>query len=204
MLKRVSMVLVAAWMLIDMITVRAQERGGPPQPSREHEKLGVFVGTWKDEAVMKPGPFGPGGKLSLTESCEWFTGGFIVVCHTDTTGFMGDVKTLTVLTYDPEEKLYKFYEFNSVGWSQSAKGSVDGDTWTFDGESKMGGKLIKSRSTIRLSSPDSAVVRSEVSVEGGPMTLLMELNGTRVKQSSSNFNLRELPTTIGQPRRTCL
>jgi len=181
MLKRGSMVLGGAWILIGVIVLMAQEHGGPRQPSPAHKKLGVFVGTWKDEAEMKPGPFGPGGKLSLTESCEWFTGGFSVVCHTDTTGFMGDLKTLTVLTYDPEEKLYRFYEFNSVGWSQSAKGTVDGDTWTLDGESKMGGKLIKSRSTIKLSSPDSAVVRSEVAVEGGAMTLLMELNGTRVK-----------------------
>jgi len=192
------MVLAGACILIGVIMVMAQEHGRPPQPSPEHNKLGVFVGTWKDEAEMQPGPFGPGGKLSLTESCEWFTGGFSVVCHTDTTGFMGDLKTLTVLTYDPEEKLYRFYEFNSVGWSQSAKGTVDGDTWTLDGESKMGGKLIKSRSTIRLSSPDSAVVRSEVSVEGGAMTLLMELKGTRVKQSPINLNLPELGSTIGK------
>jgi hypothetical protein len=188
MLKRGSMVLAVAWALIGLITVTAQEPGRPPQPSPANKKLGVFVGTWKDEAEMKPGPFGPGGKLSLTETCEWFTGGFSVVCHTDTTGFMGDLKTLTVLTYDPDEKLYRFYEFNSVGLSESAKGTVDGDTWMFDGESKMGGKVIKSRSTIRLSSPDSAVVRSEVSVDGGPMTLLMELKGTRVKQNLSGIN----------------
>jgi hypothetical protein len=188
MWKRGSMVLAVAWTLIGVITVIAQEHAGPPQPGPEHNKLGVFVGTWKDEAEMKPSPFGPGGKLSLTESCEWFTGGFSVVCHTDTTGFMGDLKTLTVLTYDAEEKLYRFYEFNSVGLSESAKGTIDGDTWMFDGESKMGGKVIKSRSTIRLSSPDSAVVSSEVSVDGGPMILLMELKGMRVKQSLSGLN----------------
>jgi len=39
----------------------------------------------------------------------------------------------------------------------------------------MGNTLIKTRYTIRMPSPDSAVMRSEVSVEGGPMTLLMEL-----------------------------
>ena len=52
----------------------AQERGGTPQPSPEHKKLGVFVGTWNDEAMMKPGPFGPGGKMNLTEtSCQKFS-----------------------------------------------------------------------------------------------------------------------------------
>jgi hypothetical protein len=75
-----------------------------------------------------------------------------------------------------------------MGRNSTAKGIVDGDTWTFDGESKMVDKLIKSRSTIKLSSPDSAEMRSEISVEGGPMTLFMELKGTRVKQSLSDVN----------------
>jgi len=188
MLKRGNMALAVAWTLIGVITVIAQESSGPPQPSPANKKLGVFVGTWKDEAEMQPSPLGPGGKLSLTETCDWFTGGFSVVCHTDTTGFMGDLKTLTVLTYDPDEKLYRFYEFNSVGLSESAKGTVDGDTWTFDGESKMGGKLIKSRSTIKLSSTDSATMKSEMSVEGGPWILVMELMGTRAKQSQTDLN----------------
>jgi len=186
MLNRGSMVLGVALTLISGITVVAQQPASAPQPSPEHKKLAAFVGTWKGEAEMKPGPFGPGGRMSLTETCEWFTGGFSVVCHTETLRNMDDLKTLTVLTYDPEEKIYRLYEFNSVGWSSAAKGTVDGDTWTLDGESKVGGKLIKSQLTIRLPSPDSAVVRSEVSVEGGPMILFMELTGTRGKQSCSS------------------
>jgi hypothetical protein len=74
MLKRGT--LSVALTLISGVTAAAQQAGGTLQPSPEHMKLGVFVGTWKDEAEMKPGPFGPGGKLSLTETCEWFTGGF--------------------------------------------------------------------------------------------------------------------------------
>ena len=84
------------------------------------------------------------------------------------------------------------------------KGTIDGDTWTFDGDSKMGNTLIKTRYTLRIPSPDSAVMRSEVSIEGGPMTLLMELKGSRVKQSSSNFDSQKLASLIGQPRRTRL
>jgi hypothetical protein len=185
MLKSRSIVVVIFWALMRVVTAIAQEPAGPPQPSPEHKMLGVFVGTWKDEAEMKPSPLGPGGKMSLTETCEWFAGGFSVVCHTDTTGFMGDLKTLTVLTYDREQKAYRFYEFNSTGWSNAAKGTVDGDTWTFNGDSKMGGKRIKTRSTIKLPSPDSATMKSKVSVDGGPMTLFMELKGTRVEPSQS-------------------
>jgi hypothetical protein len=186
MLNRERMVLGVAMTLISGITVVAQQPASPPQPSPEHKKLAAFVGTWKDEAEMKPSPFGPGGRMSLTETCDWFTGGFGVVCYTETLRITDVLKTLTVLTYDAEEKIYRLYEFNSVGWSSAAKGTVAGDTWTFDGESKLGGKPIRSRLTIRLSSPDSAVMRSEVSIEGGPMIVFMELKGTRGKHSLSD------------------
>ena len=181
MLKRGSILLAGVLTLIGAITVVAQQPAGPPQPSPEHKKLGVFVGSWKDDVEMKPGPFGPGGKFTVKETCEWFAGGFSVVCHSESTGFMGDVRTLTVLTYDPEEKAYTYYEFNSIGQNDSAKGTVDGDTWTWNGDWKMGGKLIKNRSTLKMASPDSVTMTSEVSADGGPWTPLAELKGSRVK-----------------------
>jgi len=172
--------------LMSGLTSVAQQPTSAVQPSPEHKKLGVFVGTWNDEAMMKSGPFGPGGKMNLTETCDWFTGGFSLVCHTDATGHLGHLKTLTILTYDLEEKKYRLHEFNSVGWSGAATGTVDGDTWTFLGESKIDGRMVKTRSTIKISAPDSALMTSEVSVEGGPMTLLMELKGTRLKQNGAD------------------
>jgi hypothetical protein len=58
---------------------------------------------------------------------------------------------------------------------------VDGDTWTFSGETQMAGKLIRNRTVIKLISPDTAVLHSELSVDGGPWAEVMELKGTRVK-----------------------
>jgi len=190
MLRRQSIVLalVVSWTVIGVIAVLAQEPGDAPRPSAEHKKLGAFVGSWKDEAEMKPGPLGGGGRMSLTQTCEWFTGGFSIVCHTETLARMSNLKTLTVLTYDAEEKVYRIYELNSAGWNTSAKGSVNGDAWTFEGQSKMAGKPVKSRSTIELPSADSATMRTEMSVDGAPWTLLMELKGNRVKQSLTDFS----------------
>jgi hypothetical protein len=146
------------------------------------------VGTWKDEAELKPSPFGPGGKIHITETCEWFTGGFSLVCNSESTGLMGEGKALTVLSYDSEEKVYTYYELNSFGLTNSAKGTVDGDTWTFNGEGKVGGKLIKTRFKIKIPSQDSALMNTEISADGGPWTPLMELTGTRVKQSQTDLN----------------
>lgn len=179
MLTRGTVVLFTALTFICAIAVMAQSPARPPQPSAEHKKLGVFVGTWRDDVELKPGPLGPGGKFSMMETCEWFDGGFSVVCHSEVTGVMNQ-KALTVLTYDPEEKLYAIHEFNSLGVSRSAKGTVDADTWSWKGESKMGGKLIKSHEVIDMASPDSATMTAEMSVDGGPWTSVMELKGKRV------------------------
>ena len=188
MSKRGAMVLAVASTLIGVITVVAQESARPPQPSPEHKKLAVFVGTWKDEAELKPGPFGLGGKMRITESCEWFTGGFSLVCNSESTGLVAEGKTLTVLNYDAEEKVYTYFELNNFGLTNSAKGTVDGDTWTFNGDVKIGGRLIMTRFTIKLPSPDAALMTTEISTDGGPWTPLMELKGTRVKQSTTDFN----------------
>jgi len=188
MLKRRSIDLAIVWTLTCGISAVPQQSGGTLQPTSQHKKLEAFVGTWNDEAQVKPSPFGPGGKMSISETCDWFTGGFSVVCNAKATGWLDDLKTLVVLTYDGEEKVYRLYEFNSVGQSNAAKGTVDGDTWTFKGESRVNGKLIRTRSTIRVTSPDAATMKSEMSVEGGPWTLLMELKGTRAKQGQTDLN----------------
>ena len=107
--RRRNIVLGLALTLVSEITDIAQQPV-TPQPSPAHKKLAAFVGTWKDEAEIKPSPLGPGGKMSLTETCNWFTGGFSIVCYSETTGVMGELKALTVFTYDPEEKVYRFYE----------------------------------------------------------------------------------------------
>ena len=183
-----SVALVVALTLVGSMVVEAQQPAGAPQPSLEHKRLSVFVGTWKHEAELKPGPFGPGGKILITETCEWSTSGFSLVCDSESTGPMGAGKALTVLNYNAEEKVYTYDELNSFGLTKSAKGTVDGDTWKFSGEVKMGGKLIKTRFTMKLPSQDSATMNSEISVDGAPWTPLMELKGTRAKQSQIDLN----------------
>jgi hypothetical protein len=62
--------------------------------------------------------------MNLTETCNWFAGGFSLVCRTDTTGFMGEIKTLTLFNYDAQQKVYTFYGLNSAGVGDLQKGTV--------------------------------------------------------------------------------
>jgi hypothetical protein len=55
------------------------------KPEAEHQRLGYFVGKWTGSGQIRPGPMGPGGRFTSTDTCEWFDGGFAVVCRTEGT-----------------------------------------------------------------------------------------------------------------------
>ena len=111
---------VGLWAVFAMVTVAAQTQ--PPQapkPGPEDKKLDYFVGKWTHTGEMKPGPMGPGGKASWTETCEWFEGRFAIVCRSDGKGPMGPMKGLGIMSYSPEEKVYTYVGTDSGGMTMT-------------------------------------------------------------------------------------
>jgi hypothetical protein len=152
-----------------------------PKPGPEVQKLKAFEGKWKGESDMKPGPWGPGGKMTSEDDCTWFDGGFQLVCRGSGTGAMGKVKSEGVLGWNGEEKVYKYVGFDSTGMMMSATGSVSGNTWNWTGEDKMGGKMIKSRYTIVMPSPTTQTFKWETSEDGKTWSTTMEGKSSKVK-----------------------
>ena len=161
----------------------AAEGTEKPKPGPEHQKLGYFVGKWTSEGDMKPSPAGPGGKFSSTDNCTWYEGGFAVVCNSTGKGPMGPTKGLGILGYSAEDKAYTYYGVDNTGMIMGTvpKGTIDGDTWTYDDESKMGGKMFKSRYTIKQLSPASYTFKWEMMGEDGNWAALMEGKSTKAK-----------------------
>ncbi len=151
----------------------------PPKPGPEVKKLDVFAGKWSGEADMKPGPWGPGGKMTSENECAWFEGGFQIVCRESGAGAMGKIKSEAILGWSPEEKVYKYMGFDSTGMMGSASATVSGNTWNWTGEDKMGGKLIKSRYTVVVSSPTSQSFKWETSEDGKTWSLAAEGKSTK-------------------------
>ncbi|HZD93599.1 MAG TPA: DUF1579 family protein, partial [Candidatus Sulfotelmatobacter sp.] len=146
----------------------------------ELQKLKYFVGTWKMEGEAKPGPMGPGGKFTSTERSEWMPGGFFVVNHgTGSMPGMGKMISTAYMGYNPEEKVYTYNEFNNMGAADVAKGTVEGDTWTFTDENKMQGKVVKGRYIMKVTSPTSYDFKYEASMDGGPYDTVMEGKATK-------------------------
>jgi len=179
MLKRVSAALVVSLLCAAVVAAQAQPQ--KPTPGPEVKKLDYFAGNWKSEGDMKPGPIGPGGKFSATEQNEWMPGGFFLLSHADESGPMGNGKGLAIFGYDADEKVYTYQAYNSMGEAEHAKGTLAGDTWTWTNESKMQGKPMRGRFTVKTLTPTSYTFKFEMAPEGGEWATVMEGKATKTK-----------------------
>ena len=151
----------------------------PPKPGPEVQKLKAFEGKWTGESEMKPSPFGPGGKMTSADECTWNDGGFQLVCKGTSNGAMGKVSGTSVMGWSGEDKAYKYMGYDSMGMMATAKGEVSGNTWTWNGEDKMGGKTFHSRYTIVTTSPTSYMFKWETSEDGTKWNTVMEGKSTK-------------------------
>jgi len=152
-----------------------------PKPGPEVKKLEAFAGSWTLDGDLKPSSMGPGGKTTETQKCEWMPGGFFLVCHTDFKTSMGDGSGVSVMGYSTDEKTYTYREFNSWGEFVDSRGSVDGDTWTWINDEKMGATTIKGRFTMKLTSATSYSFSYEMSQDGTKWTTVMDGKAAKEK-----------------------
>jgi len=154
-----------------------------PTPGPEQKKLGYFVGKWTTEGEMKASPMGPAGKVASTDTCEWFEGGFAVICRSDGKTPMGASKSVGIMGYSTEEKVYTYYGLDNSNMSMTTvpHGTVEGDTWTYNDESVMGGQKVKSRVVIKELSPTAYSFSMQIQGPDGKWMPLMEAKSTKAK-----------------------
>jgi len=178
-MKRTFIVVVGTLVLFQLVLAQAPPRA--PKPGPEHKRMAYFAGNWTVEGEMKASPFGPGGKFTGADHNEML-GGFFLVLHSQGKGPMGDMKSLAVMGYDRDNKAYFYNEYASAGHMESAKGSITGDTWTWNSEEKMGAKIVKSRFTLKELSPSSYSMQWETQ-DGTSWSTLMEGKATKITKA---------------------
>jgi hypothetical protein len=185
---RSALRLLTAFGLLSAAGAPAASAQGAPsaQPGPEHKRLGYFVGRWTTDGEMKPGPMGPGGKIRATDTCEWFQGGFAVVCRSEGTMPSGPSRSLGILGYNPEEKVYTYYGIDNTAMNMASvpKGTVQGDTWTYIDQGTMGGQEWKSRVVIKQLSPTEYTFRMEMQGPDGKWIPMMESRSTKASGGS--------------------
>ena len=152
-----------------------------PKPGPEHQRLGYFVGKWKSEGTVAENPFMPAGKFTNSDSCEWFEGKFAVVCRSQGKAPQGPTRGLGIMGYSPMEKVYVYYGVDNGPMTMTTvpRGTVEGDTWTYQDESKMGDQVVKSRYVIKVVDKKSYTFRYEMQGQDGQWKVIMEGKNTR-------------------------
>jgi hypothetical protein len=169
-MKPLGMILASAVVLAGSAVAQMEA----PKPGPELKKLDMFVGSWTLDGTMKPGSMGPGGTMTENEKCEWMEGGFYLICHSEYKSSMGNGVGLSVMGYSTEAKAYTYREFNSFGEFDDSKGSVDGDTWTWTSDEKMGGMTMKGRFTMKMTSTTAYTFVFDMSEDGTKWSTVME------------------------------
>ena len=173
-----------AWFVLCLLmsTVALTAQGpGAPKPGPEHKRLEFFVGKWQFEGEIKKTDFGPAGKMTGTEQCEWFEGGFHVICRGE--GSIGGQrsKELVVLGYDRESGVFTRYNIGSSGEGGFATAKIDGKVWRWQGVHPAAQNGMRFRFPWTETSADTYTGTVEISKDGKTYQTVIEAKATRVK-----------------------
>jgi hypothetical protein len=180
-MKRSVLIVLLLMLAVPCLAFGQAQTAPPPKPGPEVQKLAYHLGTWTTEIDVKAGPSGPAGKISSTGNCEWFAGGFQLVCRGEGTGPMGKSTDLEIFAYDGEAKAYTYYSISSAGEIVSMKGSLTGNTLTWLVDGKAEGNPARIRVTEVQVSPTYFTLTVDYSVAGGPWIVISEAKATKVK-----------------------
>src|SRR3984885_7276876 len=163
--------------------VRAQSQPAPPKPSPEVKKLAVMVGRFTIEDELKAGLMGPDSpatKFSGTDDFQWPADGFAVICEAVLYRPGTKYSETSFVYYDPTSKTYRYHAVDSSGAIENKTGTVNGDVWTWLGESTFAGKLYHTRYIMKFVSADSYEYTDESGESESSMKVFVSGKETRV------------------------
>lgn len=174
-MKKLATLLVATFAL----SLASAAQMDMPKPGPEVKKLDIFVGSWTLDGTVKEHTMAPAGSMTELEKCEWQEGGFFLICHSDYKGTMGSGTGLSVMGYSTDEKAYTYREFNSFGEFTDSRGSVDGNTWTWTNDEKMGATTMKGKFIMKMTSSTTYDFSYDMSEDGAKWTTIMDGKATK-------------------------
>ncbi len=119
----------------------AEDHLAAPKPLEEHRKLAAFAGEWTGEEVVHPSRWAAGGPATSRVVARIDLNGFYLIQDArQTRDGQESFATHGVFTYDREDRLYKLFWHDSLGYYPPSPASGG---WT-------GGKtLILVRGSLR-------------------------------------------------------
>ncbi len=104
------------------------------QRNPELDRLDIFIGKWINEGYTVATPEAPSVKITTSDVYEWMPGKFFVLHMAYGRIGIMDVGGVEILGYDPATGQYTTRFFDSRGNITESSLSVDGDSWTWTGQ----------------------------------------------------------------------
>lgn len=147
----------------------------PAKPDPELRRLEtLFLGTWK---VVRT-PVAAGEVMSAVRNCEWFSGGFQLVCNSEIEVGGGKIKGLSITSYEPTTKRYARYSISSSG------GQPEIWTGTYENENIVWSTKFsadaETRITTKCESPTRCTIVFDESENGGPWKIWSTGRATKI------------------------
>ena len=156
-----------------------------PKPDPEVKKLHALVGHWTYEGEYKPGPLGPGGKITGVYDARMILGGFFLQAQETEKGAMGKTQNLEIDAYDPVNKNFVSNLYQSDGTKFSGTLTISGNTITWAGTWVIGGKGYQFKEPLVLAGDSmSGTAKGEVSADGKTWVPLFEGKFVKVKAAA--------------------
>ena len=120
-----------------------QDSEAPPTRGKQHDALDAFLGRWRAEGTTfgtaqqtEADPRGATEPWVSTHTAMWHTGKFFLIQDERATSAGGPFDTLSVLGVDAKTGDYVARTFENHGFYRQYDVVVDGDVWTFTGETE--------------------------------------------------------------------
>ena len=170
------------WLLVVLLYLSLVVSNGfaedSSNPGPEVKQLGFYVGKWNEAGQSRSGSAEPFGKLSGNESCEWFSGGFAVVCRESTVDRNGNSEGLYILAYDSGKKLYTVYGTDQMGTIYSGTGTLESGTWRWTAEAAWQGSTTQMRYTFHPASEGGRTMQVEIAEGDGIWSKIIDVTYT--------------------------
>jgi hypothetical protein len=182
-MQRISVLL---FLLVFCSATAMQAQAPAPKPDPEVRKLHVLVGHWTYEGEYKPGPLGPGGKVSGVYDGRMILGGFFFEGRATEKGPAGETRGLEIDGYDPVNKNFSYHYYTDDGSAFTGALTVAGNTWTGAAKLVTAGKQYQFKATFVLAADlASASFDGEISVDGKTWTPWFEEKYTKAQPAAN-------------------
>ncbi|HET6922383.1 MAG TPA: DUF1579 family protein, partial [Anaeromyxobacteraceae bacterium] len=103
-------------------------------------------------------------------------------CRSQGKGPAGPTRGIGIMGYSAGDKVYLYYGVDNSPMTMTTvpRGTVEGDTWTYHDESKMGDQTVKSRYVMKQLDKKSYSFKWEIQGPDGQWKTVSEGKATRI------------------------